>query len=268
MYLNPRSMRPEVHGVLHLLRPEHLARLTVAEHELWPCQVPVSAYRPRSRPHGSGLSETEADSSAVEVNRRQAAAGGDGIGRAAAAAEEEEEGEEELVQAVAFVTPPERRIAAGLPPTTRLLELLVAGAEEGGVEGGYARWLAGLPAVEGEAREAARYLTSAATGQLLMPLARIRTGSDAVAPGGGGGRRGGPGEGEGEAAEGAGRRGGRGAAARRGGGGAREVGASRGGGGGGAARRRLPRGGVRGFTVCGEALHRSVRMRCIMRLAP
>ena len=54
--------------------------------------------------------------------------------------------------AVTYVTPPERLIARGLPPTSRYLGLLQAGSQEAQLHPKHVSWLTGLSGIDNKER--------------------------------------------------------------------------------------------------------------------
>ncbi|GBF95104.1 hypothetical protein Rsub_07688 [Raphidocelis subcapitata] len=117
------------------------------------------------------------------------------------------------VRAVAFASPPSRRIAPRLPPPRRYLDLIRGGAEDWGLEASYRAWLDSLPCTE---ERGAAYYAPAAGGSPLAAWPKVRTGGGGGGGGGGGRRRGGGGGGGGgRGGRGGSRSGGRGSGGRR-----------------------------------------------------
>lgn len=87
-----------VHGVLHRLSPADMSDLMCMEHEYEPRVVMVQPYRGQQQQQQQGEEEVE---------------------EAAAASAGQQPPVEQAVPAVAFVSPPERLIREGLPPTRR-----------------------------------------------------------------------------------------------------------------------------------------------------
>jgi len=95
------------------------------------------------------------------------------------------------IKAIVFVTPPERLIRSGLPPTSRYLGLLQKGAPEWPLDDRYTSWLKSLPSIDNGKRGDAYYQSP--DGARLEPWPKIYTGSQGRRAGRGRGRGGGRG---------------------------------------------------------------------------
>jgi hypothetical protein len=99
----PAAAPDAVHGVLHQLTPAELADLMCLEHEYRPVVVWAQPYRSDSKGSGARVSSSsETPPAAAPADKQQ-----------------QEQIQPELVPAIAFISPPERCIAEGLPPTQR-----------------------------------------------------------------------------------------------------------------------------------------------------
>ncbi|KAK9824440.1 hypothetical protein WJX72_010266 [[Myrmecia] bisecta] len=81
------------------------------------------------------------------------------------------------VRAVAFVSPPDRLIADGLPPPDRYLKLLQAGATEWELDAAYTAWLHGLASVGAEEILDGSVADSEGRNYLILQVCRTSRGS-------------------------------------------------------------------------------------------
>jgi hypothetical protein len=136
------SANHRAYGVLHLLTTEHMALLTIEQHERWPCEVYV---------HPQADSNMQQSDSLKDHDDRRSA--------------------------VVFMSPPDRQIANSLPPLRQHLEAVVQAAATAGLPAEWVSQLAQHTVLECGSDNIPPEYHQTPDGRKMQTWPRIRTGS-------------------------------------------------------------------------------------------